>query len=237
MGTGWRSWASFTSAWLGPMVEPGEQAPHAISRPAQVTLLRAMVDPPRFGSTEPRLMQHIGPLNGVPQPTCPINASTGMIECNWAAAFTLNTGVSWTSGIYVAVLKNEANFNKEVLESQQPVLVDFWAEWCGPCKMLAPVLDDIATEKAGQIKVAKVNVDQNPELGARYGIQSIPTLLYFVGGELRDQSVGATSKRALLTHFGSAKGVAGAGLADLEGVDGVSKTVAKLVYDHFHPER
>lgn len=96
---------------------------------------------------------------------------------------------------------NDTNFENEVIQSNLPVLVDFWAEWCGPCKMIAPLLDEIATEQAGQVKVARVNVDTNPVLAARYGIQSIPTLLYFAGGEVRDKTIGVTGKRAIVSKL------------------------------------
>ncbi len=88
-----------------------------------------------------------------------------------------------------------------MLKSKQPVLVDFWAEWCGPCKMLAPVLDEIAKEHATRVKVAKVNVDDHPALAERYGIQSIPTLLYFANGEVQNQTVGAITKKKIVEHL------------------------------------
>lgn len=91
----------------------------------------------------------------------------------------------------------KANFAAEVLKSAQPVLVDFWADWCGPCKMIAPVLDELATDFAGRARVGKVNIDEAPELAAQYGVQSIPTLLFFKRGQVSEQLVGAKSKREL----------------------------------------
>jgi thioredoxin 1 len=102
-----------------------------------------------------------------------------------------------------AVTVDEANFDSEVVKSTQPVLVDFWAEWCGPCKMIAPVLDEIAREKAGSVKVAKVNVDENQSLSLRYNIRAIPTLLFFKDGQLRDQITGMTSKKDLVSRLDS----------------------------------
>ena len=100
-----------------------------------------------------------------------------------------------------AVTIDEANFDSEVTKSSQPVLVDFWAEWCGPCKMIAPILDEIAKEKGGSVKVAKVNVDNNQSLSARYNVRAIPTLLFFKDGQLRDQVTGMTSKKDLLSRL------------------------------------
>jgi thioredoxin 1 len=92
---------------------------------------------------------------------------------------------------------DNANFQKEVLESVEPVVVDFWAEWCGPCKMIAPSLEEIATELAGKVKVAKLNIDENPELAAQFGVRSIPTLAVFKGGQVADIKVGAAPKSSL----------------------------------------
>ena len=96
------------------------------------------------------------------------------------------------------VTLDESNFDKEVTQSDQTVLVDFWAPWCGPCKMIAPLLDEIATEKAGLVKVAKVNVDDNQSLSVKYNVRAIPALLFFKNGQLRDQVVGMTTRKELL---------------------------------------
>ncbi|MCU0779565.1 MAG: thioredoxin [Akkermansiaceae bacterium] len=86
---------------------------------------------------------------------------------------------------------NDSNFQSEVINSTVPVLVDFWAEWCGPCKMIGPIIDQVADEVAGQAKVGKVNVDDARQLAAQYNVRSIPYLLFFKDGQVRDQIVGA----------------------------------------------
>ena len=91
----------------------------------------------------------------------------------------------------------DANFDEEVIKSKVPVLVDYWAEWCGPCKMIAPVLDEIATDYEGRVKIAKLNIDDNPQTPPRYGIRGIPTLMLFKAGDVEATKVGAVSKSQL----------------------------------------
>ena len=96
------------------------------------------------------------------------------------------------------VVVNDSNFQSEVVDSATPVLVDFWAIWCGPCKMIAPVVEELATELDGKLKVAKMDVDANPQTSLKFGIRSIPTLLIFKGGHVVEQIVGAVPKRYLV---------------------------------------
>lgn len=93
---------------------------------------------------------------------------------------------------------DEASFEREVLRAAQPVLVDFWAPWCGPCRSMAPVIEELAREFGGRAKVVKVNVDRNRDLAVRYGVTSIPTLMFFQGGRVVDRDVGYTPKGTLL---------------------------------------
>ncbi len=100
----------------------------------------------------------------------------------------------------------DATFDEHVGAADTPVVIDFWAEWCGPCKMVAPVLDEISAEQVGKLQIAKLNVDENPNVAMRYGVQSIPTMLVFKDGELVDRIVGAMPKGRLMdklsTHLG-----------------------------------
>ncbi len=97
----------------------------------------------------------------------------------------------------------DQNFNNEVLESELPVLVDFWAPWCAPCRMIAPIVEELANEFSGKLKVAKLNTDENFETATKYGIMSIPTLAIFVGGEVLDGVVGAVPKQILKDKINS----------------------------------
>jgi thioredoxin 1 len=100
---------------------------------------------------------------------------------------------------------DEATFDQVLSHSNVPILVDFWASWCGPCRMIAPVLEEIAEEQAEAVRILKVDVDDNPELSNRFGIRNIPTLLFFKGGELKDRVVGLAGKADLISRLNALK--------------------------------
>src|SRR5438105_9499118 len=103
---------------------------------------------------------------------------------------------------------SDATFEAEVLKAAQPVVVDFWAEWCGPCRMIAPALDEIAGSMQGKVKIVKLNVDENPATAAKYGIMSIPTLMLFKNGELASRQIGAAPKQKLEAWINSSTAAA-----------------------------
>ncbi|MCC8172877.1 MAG: thioredoxin [Odoribacter sp.] len=103
----------------------------------------------------------------------------------------------------MAIVVNDSNFEELVLKAELPVLVDFWAEWCGPCKMMLPIIEEVGTEFEGQVLVTKVDVDSSPGTAAKFGIRNIPTILFFKNGEVVDKQVGAAPKTSLVEKIKS----------------------------------
>jgi thioredoxin 1 len=101
----------------------------------------------------------------------------------------------------MAIAVNDSNFNEIVINSDKPVLVDFWAPWCGPCRMIAPIIDELATELEGKAVIAKCDVDSSESVPVKYSIRNIPTILFFKNGELRDKIVGSTTKAAIVAKL------------------------------------
>ena len=120
------------------------------------------------------------------------------------------------------VAVTDDSFERDVLKASGPVLVDFWAEWCGPCKQIAPALDQISNELAGQVTIAKVNIEDSPGVPSRYGVRGIPTLMLFQGGQMTSMKVGAMPKQKILEWLAEngVAAAAGAGLGEVAGVSG-----------------
>ena len=116
-------------------------------------------------------------------------------------AVTKAPGILFLKAPIMTKAVSEATFGQEVLSANEPVLVDFWADWCGPCRAIAPVLEELSSELDGKVKIVKLNVDENPSIAAQYGVRSIPTMILFKGGQAADMKIGAGTPKAGLTKW------------------------------------
>ncbi len=136
----------------------------------------------------------------LPLPICPLEfCATNLIDAKQTSVDTNKPRIFMASELIKHV--SDASFEVDVLQSTLPVLVDYWAEWCGPCKMIAPILDEVSTAFEGKLQVAKMNVDENRDIPAKFGIRGIPTLMLFKGGQLSATKVGAMSKAQMIAFI------------------------------------